>query len=218
MIEAVILDFGRVISAQKPASLFRRYERDLGIQPGSINRTMFDSDDWQQVLVGQMTSEEYWARLGPRLNLMTPERIEAFRQRYQGDEAINEGVLELIRHLYGEYRLAVLSNCPAGLSEWLKRWQILHFFDQVLCSGDEGLAKPDPAFFLLALTRLGVLPQEAVFVDDSAGHVQAARALGLHALRFDTASTLAEDLGRLLVTQGKGPPRWRTGISLDIAE
>jgi epoxide hydrolase-like predicted phosphatase len=198
MIKAIIFDFGRVISAQKPLSLFRRYERDLGLEPGTINPIMFGSEAWQEVLVGRITMDEYWNTIGPLLNLHSPEAIVAFRQRYYRDEAISEGVLQLIRRLHGQYKLAVLSNCPPGLADWLADWRMLHYFDVVVCSGDEGVVKPDPAAFGLVLERLAVEPEEAVFIDDTLGHVRAARELGLHGIHFTTAEALASDLGNLL--------------------
>jgi hypothetical protein len=48
MIKAVIFDFGQVISAQKPMSLFRGYEEELGIEPGTINPIMFGSPAWEE--------------------------------------------------------------------------------------------------------------------------------------------------------------------------
>jgi putative hydrolase of the HAD superfamily len=198
MIKAVIFDFGRVISAQKPMSLFRGYEQDLGLAPGVLNRVMFGNEGWNEVLVGRKSLDAYWLEIGPELGLHTPDEIEAFRQRYAADEAINEGVLEIIRSLRGRYKLAVLSNAPPRLTQWLADWQILELFDVVICSGDEGVAKPDPAIFEVALTRLGVAPEEAVFIDDSPGHVQAARALGVHGIHFTTAGALARDLAALL--------------------
>lgn len=198
MIQAIIFDFGRVISAQKPLSLFRRYERDLGLEPGTINPIMFGSEAWQEVLVGRITIDEYWHAIGPLLNLHSPEAIGTFRQRYHEDEAISEGVLELIRRLHGRYKLAVLSNCPPGLADWLADWGMLHYFDVVVCSGDEGVVKPDPAAFGLVLERLGVEPEGAVFIDDTLGHVRAARELGLYGIHFTTAQALASDLSSLL--------------------
>jgi epoxide hydrolase-like predicted phosphatase len=180
MIKSVIFDFGRVISAQKPASLFQRYEEELGLAPGMLNRTMFGTQTWQEVLVGRKTLDDYWREIGPALGLHTPGEIDAFRRRYLGDEAVNPGVLDLIRTLRGRYRLAILSNAPPRLSKWLAEWGILDLFDVVVCSGDEGLVKPDPAIFELVLARLGVAPEEAVFIDDTLTHVQAASALGLH--------------------------------------
>lgn len=205
MIKAIIFDFGRVISAPKPASLFRSYEDELGLTPGTLNRIMFGSDAWQEVLVGRRTSDDYWREIGPALGLHTPEAIAAFRRRYRADEAINVGVLDAIRRLHGRYKLAVLSNAPAGLARWLADWGILDLFDVVFCSGDEGVTKPDPASYQQVLERLGVEPQEAIFVDDSPGHVEAAQALGLHGVHFTTPEALVVELDNLLTAQGEYP-------------
>jgi epoxide hydrolase-like predicted phosphatase len=199
-IKAIIFDFGRVISAQKPMSLFRGYEEELGIEPGTLNPIMFGSPAWEDALVGRKTSEEFWRTIGPQLNLHTPEAIDAFRQRYRADEALNEGVAELIRRLHAEgfYKLAVLSNSPPGLAHWLDEWGLLALLDVVFCSGDEGVKKPDPAAFEITLERLGVAPEEAVFIDDTMRHVNVARSLGIHGILFTTAEALTEDLGALL--------------------
>jgi putative hydrolase of the HAD superfamily len=205
MIKAIIFDFGRVISSQKPHVLFERYEADLGLAPGMINRIMFDSHLWQEALIGRKTLKEFWYAIGPDLGLETHQEIEDFRRRYQADESINEAVVNLIRQLHGQYKLAVLSNYPAGLTEWLSDWKVLHFFDVVFCSGDEGRVKPDPAAFNITLKRLGVLPGKSVFIDDTAGHVAAARKLGMHAILFTTAEALASALNDLLGPQNNPP-------------
>jgi putative hydrolase of the HAD superfamily len=198
MITAIIFDFGRVISAQKPLSLFRGYEDELGLEPGTINFIMFDSEAWQEALVGRKTAEEFWYEIGPELGLNSGDEVDTFRHRYHADEAINEGVLKLIRRLHGNYKLAVLSNSPPGLAQWLAEWNVLHPFDVVFCSGDEGIAKPDTKAFELTLERLGVKPDEAVFVDDTRQHVEAAQELGLQGILFTTAEKLEEELGDLL--------------------
>ena len=154
MIRAIIFDFGRVITAQKPSSLFARYERDLGLMPDTINPIMFGSQAWRDTLLGRKTLKEFWHAIGPRLRLNTPEEIDAFRHRYHTDEAINQEVLQLIHRLHGTYKLGVLSNSPPGLVKWLADWEIRHLFDVVFCSGDEGVVKPDPVAFKVTLERL----------------------------------------------------------------
>ena len=197
-IKAVIFDFGRVISAQKPAALFHAYEAELGLARDTINRIMFESRAWQDALIGRLSAKEFWYAIGPALGLETRERIDGFRRRYHADEAINGEVLSLIEKLHGRYKLAVLSNNPPGLAEWLSAWGIFDLFDVVYCSGDEGMIKPDPAVYSATLNRLGVLPREAVFIDDTAGHVKAARSLGIHGIEFSNARQLARELDRLL--------------------
>jgi putative hydrolase of the HAD superfamily len=198
MIKGIIFDFGRVISAPKPLSLFRRYEDDLGLKHDMINRIMFDLDIWQEVMLGEKTIDEYWTEIGPLLGLQRPEDIEAFRRRYRDDEAINSGVLDLIQQLHASYKLAVLSNAPAGLTRWLADWGILDLFEVVFCSGDEGVVKPDPASYRQVLERLHIAAREAVFIDDTFSHVTAARAQGLHGIHFKTAKALKIELGKLI--------------------
>lgn len=67
-------------------------------------------------------------------------------------------------------------------------------FRDVVVSGDEKLTKPDPAIYRLALDRFGLQPGEALFVDDNATNVAAARDLGIHAHHFVDAPTLRAEL------------------------
>ena len=197
-IKAIIFDFGRVISSQKPESLFRAYEKDLGLAPGRLNQMMFESPAWQDALLGLISAEQFWYAIGSDLGLESREKIDAFRSRYQADESINEDVLNLIRQLHGRYKLAVLSNNPPGLSEWLADWGILDLFDVVFCSGDEGVIKPYQEAFNSTLSRLNVLPHEAVFIDDTNGHVKAAQSLGVHGIIFTHAEQLKLELDEIL--------------------
>jgi HAD superfamily hydrolase (TIGR01509 family) len=201
LIKAVIFDFGRVISSQKPDSLFRAYEDDLGLAPETINQIMFESQAWRDALIGRCSAKEFWYRIGPALGLESREKIDGFHRRYHADESIDRGVLSLIRQLHGRYKLAVLSNSPPGLTDWLSDWGILDLFDVVYCSGDEGMVKPQPAAYNSTLNRLGILPQEAVFIDDTIGHVEAAESLGLHGIWFTNAEQLELELGALLTLQ-----------------
>ena len=53
----------------------------------------------------------------------------------------------------------------------------------VVDSCEEGIRKPDPRIFMIALDRLGVeFPERAVFLDDFDGNIDAARALGMHGI------------------------------------
>ena len=198
MIKVIIFDFGRVITAQKPLSLFRSYEEELGLDPDTINSIMFGSQAWQDTLLGRKTTEEFWHLIGPELGLNTADEVNRFRRRYHADEAINEAVLDLIRKLHGRYKLAILSNSPPDLTRWLVDWEMRDLFEVVFCSGDEGMIKPDPAAFKLTLERLGVEPGEAVFIDDTPEHVEAARKLGIQGIIFTTAAALKDDLKKFL--------------------
>lgn len=70
----------------------------------------------------------------------------------------------------------------------------LALLDPVVVSGTEGVAKPDPAAYALAIERAGLPAHELVFVDDRASNVEAAVACGLRGLVFTDAETLRTDL------------------------
>jgi 2-haloacid dehalogenase len=71
-----------------------------------------------------------------------------------------------------------------------------HFRD-IVVSGQEKLAKPDPAIYRLAMKRFGVGPGEALFVDDLAANARAAGEAGLVGHQFLSAGHLQGHLERL---------------------
>lgn len=88
-----------------------------------------------------------------------------------------------------------------GLTNWSHelyphapaRFAFLGLLDDVVVSGTEGVAKPDPAVFEV-VRRTGHDLDRLVFVDDNADNVAAGAAAGLHAIRFTDAASLRTDL------------------------
>jgi 2-haloacid dehalogenase/putative hydrolase of the HAD superfamily len=66
----------------------------------------------------------------------------------------------------------------------------------VVVSGEEKIAKPDPAIFALACRRAGHAPGELLFVDDVGRNVEAADALGFHTHLFTDPAALEPALVR----------------------
>jgi putative hydrolase of the HAD superfamily len=102
-------------------------------------------------------------------------------------EEVLPGVREsLLRFRRAGLRLAAVSNANGTVSGLLERLGLLGVFESVLDSAIEGVEKPDPRLFLLALARLGAEPAGAVHVGDLY-HVDVvgARAAGLRAILLD---------------------------------
>lgn len=84
------------------------------------------------------------------------------------------------------YRLAVVSNWEPSLAKTLERLSISHYFEAVITSSVEGIWKPDPRLFRIALERLGTAPDATVSVGDHMERdVMSARQAGLHAVLLD---------------------------------
>lgn len=92
-------------------------------------------------------------------------------------------------------RTGLLSN-SWGLEYPREGWDRL--FDVVVISGEVGLRKPDPAIYELAAQRLGLPPEQVVFVDDLPSNVQGAVAAGMIGIRHRDLDSTVEELEILL--------------------
>jgi len=87
-------------------------------------------------------------------------------------------------------RTALISNTDA-LDPAALDWAAL--FDEILLSGELGVGKPDPRIYLLAADRLGLIPEQCVFVDDLRVNVRGAAQLGMVGVHHtDIAATRTE--------------------------
>lgn len=101
--------------------------------------------------------------------------------------ALFDDVLPTLGELHDSgYRLGLISNFEQWLQEMLIELEVGHLFDIAVISGVEGVEKPDPAIYELALERASVDPANAVHVGDSPGmDVVPATSVGMHAVLLD---------------------------------
>ncbi len=80
----------------------------------------------------------------------------------------------------------------------VERFDFLALFEDIVVSGTEGVAKPDPAIFALLAERIAhrVPLADCVFVDDRADNVAAAQRAGMAGLIFTGPDRLRTDLRR----------------------
>ncbi len=96
------------------------------------------------------------------------------------------------------YRLLALTNWSAEtFPHARRRFGLLDRFSDIVVSGTELLAKPDPAIFQLMLTRYLLDPASCVFIDDSPANVAAAAGVGITAVPFTDAEALRARLVEL---------------------
>jgi putative hydrolase of the HAD superfamily len=104
-------------------------------------------------------------------------------------------------------RLGLISNFEGWLEEMLVELEVGHIFDISIISGLEGMEKPDPAIYALALERAGVDPERALHVGDSpVMDVEPSAAAGMHAVLLDRYNRY-EDLDCLRIRSLSELPR-----------
>jgi 2-haloacid dehalogenase len=115
------------------------------------------------------------------------EHILAYRANF--DRSLLGGItstVEVLRDLHAAgVRVVALTIWSAELFPVARRrFDFLTLFEDVLVSGEEKVAKPDPAIFALVAERTGLPPEACVFVDDKPTNVEAARAAGMDGIVF----------------------------------
>ncbi len=112
--------------------------------------------------------------------------LQAIHQRNNIWEVVPPEVPKALDALRGRYRLAVVSNANGTVKDKLRRVGLADYFDVILDSHEEGVEKPDPRIFRIALERLGARAEETVHVGDFYHiDVVGARAAGIRAVLLD---------------------------------
>lgn len=125
---------------------------------------------------------------------------EQFLAEQDKGEIRNEELVAYVKTLRPHFKLAMLSNISSRerLDIRFEPGQLDELFDTVVASGDEGTIKPEPRIYEIALQRLGVSPEECVFVDDILEFCQGAEVVGIHAIQYLNFQQAITDLEALI--------------------
>ena len=205
MIKAILWDFGGVFTTS-PFEAFARFERAHGLPKDlirTINSTNPDTNAWAQFESSAID-------------------VDGFDTAFQAEaEALGHSVRgkDVLELLSGEFRprmVAALSTCKehykvgcitnnmkkAGegpaMAATDERAQtaatVMAQFDIVVESSVEGVRKPNPRIYRIACDRLGVRPDEAVFLDDLGINLKPARAMGMTTIKVVDVDQALRDL------------------------
>jgi HAD superfamily hydrolase (TIGR01509 family) len=121
------------------------------------------------------------------------EELYAYHAVHNLWELVPEDVVPALERLRVTVpRLVVVSNANGRLHAVMERIGLARFFDVMLDSHLEGVEKPDPRLFTLALERSGARAETTLHVGDFYWiDVRGARAAGLRAVLLDAAGLYA---------------------------
>ncbi len=122
----------------------------------------------------------------PRRRDLYPELARWFTEGWKHLKVFRD-VRPTLRKLAARgYKLAVVSNWEPSLSVTLARLGLSQYFQTIVTSAVEGIWKPDPRLFQIALDRLEVAATATVSVGDQVDRdVDPARAAGIHGVLLD---------------------------------
>jgi putative hydrolase of the HAD superfamily len=205
---ALLIDVGGVLAVM--SGLEQAWSSRLGLSEREFLSALYGGSD-ETVLIGAMDEAHWWRIVAGRLGV-TADVIAQMHQDMAARETWDTALVALLRDLRGSVPTAIVSNAWPGARSRFARDGMLDLVDEIVVSAEVGCAKPDPRIFAIALERLGAEPADALFVDDTPGHVAAAQALGIAGhVHTGTAGTIAAIRDFLSRRRPVGrPPRRRS--------
>jgi epoxide hydrolase-like predicted phosphatase len=188
----LIVDYGGVLTTDIFVS-FRKFCEAEGLDPDTVRDRFLNDAEARRLLeeleTGRMREAEFEPAFAAVLEVESERLIDRLFGGMEPDEAMIDGVRAARA---AGVRTGMLSN-SWGHDRYSQK-QLTELFDAWVISGEVGLRKPDPAIYELAAERLGLPPEQCVFVDDLPGNLKPARAIGMATVvhRGDAAATLAE--------------------------
>ena len=194
-IKSVIFDWGGVLIDDPRSGLLQYCADAFGI-PQEQYTPVHDSclDGFHKGLISE---EDFWRAVARKFGKPIPKVPSLWYEAFKSAYIPKEEVFALASSLRGKgYKTALLSNTEPSSVTFFHE-QGYDIFDVLVFSCEEGMMKPERKIYELALERLGSRAEQSVFIDDRLNYVQGARDVGLHAILFESAAQVKEDLSEL---------------------
>lgn len=198
--QGLLVDFGGVLTTNVWDS-FRAFCETEGLDREEVKRAFRDDPDAMALLrrleTGDLTERQFEQPFGELLGL-DPDRHPGLVDRLFGGMQPDQPMIDALpKARAAGVRTGLISN-SWGRGRY-DRSQFETLFDGVVISGEVGLHKPQAEIFTLGAERVGLQPQQCVFVDDLQENCEGAEAVGmtavLHRGAFETLTKLEKLLG-----------------------
>ncbi|QSX04687.1 HAD-IA family hydrolase [Sedimentibacter sp. zth1] len=197
-IKGILIDSGRVLNGPRTGhwfitpNFFSKVDKKIFNQlTKKVNKAFSKAGDYmsKQLLI-KTEEDEYYHFLKyykiffenlPELNLNN-EDIEYIAKDlvYNYDKyQFFDDVYDVLPILNNKYRLAVVSDAWPSLENVYIKAGFRDYFSSFVISSLIGVTKPNQLMYETALNELNILPEEAIFVDDSITNCDGAKKLGI---------------------------------------
>jgi epoxide hydrolase-like predicted phosphatase len=189
-LRGLLIDWGGVLTTSVFAS-FEAFCAREGLVSDKVANAFRNDPLAREALVGletgRLSDVEFGLKLAPVLGVNADNLIDRMNADVHPD-----------RKMISAVRVARASGLTTGLisNSWGTRPyddELLKLFDGVVISGQVGLRKPSPEMYERGALSVGLEPYQCVYVDDIAGNLKPARALGMTTVHHvETTSTISE--------------------------
>ncbi|WP_052852217.1 HAD-IA family hydrolase [Streptomyces avicenniae] len=198
--DAVLCDFDGVLRLWDFGDM-AALDRAAGVPEGTLAAAAFAPDLLSAAVTGAISDAQWRAQVAS--DLAGPCGSADRARELVGNWSVLTGrldrdVLGLLAEVRTRVPVALVSNATTRLEDDLAALGLTNAFDAVVNTARLGFAKPDPRVFEAAARRVGAASRRCLFIDDTLGHVTAARAAGLTGHHYRRADELRSFTAPLL--------------------
>lgn len=196
-VRAILWDLGRTLADWDPDYLYSRLIPDASARRDFLASVC--TMEWHEAHdrgVSMADNREALIARHPDKATLIEAWDTGWNAMFNGYVAGMEGLVETL-HARGVPQYA-LSNMPA--EKWadvLALYPSFALFETAVISGEEGLVKPDPAIYALAVSRIATPAAETLFIDDRLDNIEAGARAGFAVHHFTGSDALKAELARL---------------------
>lgn len=82
------------------------------------------------------------------------------------EERLYPDAIPCLKALQGRFQMGIIANQLLGTAARMEKMGVSPYLEQIISSAEEGVAKPDPEIFRIALNRANCQPEQAVMIGD----------------------------------------------------
>ena len=206
-LRALVVDWGGVLTGSVDTAVqqfldgetfdLRAYATVMGNWFGELGRIEARLNPIHALERGELSGPDFEERLAREMSIITGVRYDpaGLLERMFRHFGHAHEMYALVRRAHEQGIATALLSNSWGNQYPREMW--VDMFDVVVISGEVGLRKPEPAIFHLTTERLGLEPQQCVFVDDLEHNVRAAVDLGWVGVHHRSYTETAAELEAL---------------------
>ena len=192
MIKAVIFDWGGVLLYNPSIGTKEYCAKRLGVNESKFIK-IYDKyePDFQK---GKISESNFWKKIYENLEIPMSKSKILWNTVLEETYKSNDPVINIAKSLKKQgYKIGYLSNTEIPAIAFFKK-QKYDFLDVSVFSCLEGYIKPEKEIYEIILNRLGVQPEEAIFIDDKETNIEGGKKLGINTILFTNADSLIKEL------------------------
>jgi epoxide hydrolase-like predicted phosphatase len=197
VIKGIIFDIGGVLVDVRIKSFFEHFVSQTGFSKEQLYSMIIMGGEWDRFEKGLITEEQLKVKI-EREHGIKPEVMDKMASDWRKTLKPVPETIEIARKLKGRYRLFALSNVDEKTTkQCLDRFDFYRHFDGVILSWKVHMRKPERDIYEYTLKRMGMKPEEIVFIDNFPLNLPAAKKMGIHTVLYKDPGQLESDLKKL---------------------